>query len=599
MAYRVIADHIRTVTFAISDGATFSNEGRGYILRRVLRRAVRYGKKLNINHAYMYKLVEVVAENMKDYYPYLLEKVDYVSKLVKAEEERFENTLNEGERILQSYLQNNTSKVLDGETVFKLYDTYGFPVELTKEIASEHSISIDEAGFEKCMQQQRERARNARSDDQSMGSQSVDLLNFTDKSEFIGYDHLENHSKVIALFKDGVRVEELIDEGDVVCEQTCFYAESGGQIYDTGVMENETTILEVNKVTKAPLKQFLHHVIVKKGTVKVNDELDLKINKDDRNLIKANHSSLHLLQAALQKVVGSHIHQAGSYVCAQYARFDFTHFEKLTYQQIREVERLVNEQISKNLMVVTDLMDIESAKNSGAMALFDEKYDDVVRVVKMGDFSKELCGGTHVGSTGEIGIFKIVSEESVGSGIRRITSKTNYSAYQETVKQQDLLLNIADILKVNSEAKIIEKLQQFMKESEQRSQIIKQLKEKMASSTLDDLLKQSKNINGYNVVIKKIEGDSSQMKPMASQLAEKLEKSVILLYTVNDGRITFVASCSKDAIQQGMKANNVVKLASSITGGNGGGKDDVASAGGKDVTKINQAVEAVEELINK
>ena len=244
-------------------------------------------------------------------------------------------------------------------------------------------------------------------------------------------------------------------------------------------------------------------------------------------------------------------------------------------------------------------MDIESAKNSGAMALFDEKYDDVVRVVKMGDFSKELCGGTHVGSTGEIGIFKIVSEESVGSGIRRITSKTNYSAYQETVKQQDLLLNIADILKVNSEAKIIEKLQQFMKESEQRSQIIKQLKEKMASSTLDDLLKQSKNINGYNVVIKKIEGDSSQMKPMASQLAEKLEKSVILLYAVNEGRITFVASCSKDAIQQGMKANNVVKLASSITGGNGGGKDDVASAGGKDVTKINQAVEAVEELINK
>ena len=599
MAYRVIADHIRTVTFAISDGATFSNEGRGYILRRVLRRAVRYGKKLNINHAYMYKLVEVVAENMKDYYPYLLEKVDYVSKLVKAEEERFENTLNEGERILQSYLQNNTSKVLDGETVFKLYDTYGFPVELTKEIASEHSISIDEAGFEKCMQQQRERARNARSDDQSMGSQSVDLLNFTDKSEFIGYDHLENHSKVIALFKDGVRVAELIDEGDVVCQQTCFYAESGGQIYDTGVMENETTLLEVNKVTKAPLKQFLHHVIVKKGTVKVNDELDLKINKDDRNLIKANHSSLHLLQAALQKVVGSHIHQAGSYVCAQYARFDFTHYEKLTYQQIKEVERLVNEQISKNLKVVTDLMYVESAKNSGAMALFDEKYDDVVRVVKMGDFSKELCGGTHVGSTGEIGIFKIVSEESVGSGIRRITSKTNYSAYQETVKQQDLLLNIADILKVNSEAKIIEKLQQFMKESEQRSQIIKQLKEKMASSTLDDLLKQSKNINGYNVVIKKIEGDSSQMKPMASQLAEKLEKSVILLYTVNDGRITFVASCSKDAIQQGMKANNVVKLASSITGGNGGGKDDVASAGGKDVTKINQAVEAVEELINK
>ncbi|MGN1399012.1 MAG: alanine--tRNA ligase [Erysipelotrichaceae bacterium] len=599
MAYRVIADHIRTVTFAISDGATFSNEGRGYILRRVLRRAVRYGKKLNINQAYMYKLVEVVAENMKDYYPYLLEKVDYVSKLVKAEEERFENTLNDGERILQTYLQNNTTKQLDGETVFKLYDTYGFPVELTKEIALEHDITIDEEGFNQCMQQQRERARNARSDDQSMGSQSVDLLNFVDKSEFIGYDHLENHSKVIALFKDGVRVDELTDEGDVVVSQSCFYAESGGQIYDTGIMENSTTLLEVTKVTKAPLKQFLHHVVVKKGSVKVNDELDLKINAVDRSLIKANHSSLHLLQAALQKVVGSHIHQAGSYVCSQYARFDFTHFEKLTYQQIKEVERLVNEQISLNLAVDTQLMDIETAKNSGAMALFDEKYDDVVRVVSMGDFSKELCGGTHVSSTGEIGIFKIVSEESVGSGIRRITSKTNFGAYQQTVAQQDLLVNICNILKVNSEAKIIEKLEQFMKESEQRSQMIKQLKEKMASNTLDELLKQAKSINGYNVVIKKIGGDAAALKPMASQLADKLQKAVILLYTVNDGRITFVASCSKDAIDQGIKANNVVKLASSITGGNGGGKDDVASAGGKDVTKLQQAVEAVEELINK
>ncbi|MDO4377537.1 MAG: alanine--tRNA ligase [Erysipelotrichia bacterium] len=597
MAYRVIADHIRTVTFALADGATFSNEGRGYILRRVLRRAVRYGKKLNIQHAYMYKLVPVVAQNMQDYYPYLMEKVEYIQKLVKAEEERFETTLNEGEKILQNVLQNANSKVLDGEVVFKLYDTYGFPVELTEEIAGEKGFTIDKDGFEKCMQQQRERARNARNDDQSMGSQAVDLLNFTAHSEFIGYDHNSNVSYVVGLFKDGKKVDEISDEGDVVFAQTCFYAESGGQIYDTGIIYNDNCHMEVTKVTKAPLKQFLHHVIVKDGTIHYGDKFNLVINVEDRNLIRANHSALHLLQAALQKVVGNHVHQAGSFVCKDYGRFDFTHYEKVSNEQLKEIEQLVNEVIARKLPVVTDVMDIERAKHSGAMALFDEKYEDVVRVVNMGDFSKELCGGTHVTNTSEIGLFKIISEESVGSGIRRITVKTNYGAYLEDAMQQQLLLGLAEMLKVTNVGKIEEKLQQILRENNQLNQTIKELKEKLSASASQDLLKEATVINGYNVLIKKVEMENSEIKPLAQQLAEKMSDAVVLLYTVNGEKVTFVAACSPQTIARGVKASAVVKSAAQATGGNGGGKDDLASAGGKDSSKLSQAIEAVKELL--
>ncbi len=595
MAYRVIADHIRTVTFALADGATFSNEGRGYILRRVLRRAVRYGKKLNIQKAYMYKLVPVVAENMKDYYPYLLEKVEYIQKLVKAEEERFETTLNEGEKILQNVLQSTNGDVLDGETVFKLYDTYGFPVELTEEIAQEKGFTLDKDGFEKCMEQQRERARNARSDDQSMGSQSVDLLNFTAHSEFVGYDHNSNVSYVVGLFKNGQKVDEISDEGEVVFAQTCFYAESGGQIYDTGIIYNDDCQMEVVKVNKAPLKQFLHHVKVKGGTVHFGDKFNLVINLEDRNLIRANHSALHLLQAALQKVVGKHVHQAGSYVCRDYGRFDFTHFEKVNNQQLEEIEQLVNEVISRKIEVKTDLMDVETAKHSGAMALFDEKYDDVVRVVSMGDFSKELCGGTHVANTAEVGLFKIISEESVGSGIRRITVKTNYGAYLEVAKQQQQLLALADMLKVTNTSKIEEKLTQIIKENSQLSSTIKELKEKLSASESNDMLKDATVINGYNVLIKKVNNDN--VKALAQQLSQKLTNSVILLYTINGEKVTFTAACSKDAIAKGIKASAIVKAAAIATGGNGGGKDDIASAGGKDGSKVEQAISAVKELL--
>ncbi len=596
MAYRVIADHIRTVTFALADGATFSNEGRGYILRRVLRRAIRYGKQLDIKGAYMYKLVPIVAEIMQGYYPYLMEKIEYVQKLVKVEEERFATTLNEGEKILQSYLEENTSSVLEGEIVFKLYDTYGFPVELTEEIAGEKGLTVDKKGFESCMQQQRERARSARSDDQSMGKQSVDLMNFTKESKFVGYNQNENQGVVIGLFKNGEKVEELTDEGEIIFDETCFYAESGGQVYDTGVIYNDDTKLEVVKVVKAPLKQSLHSVKVKKGTVKVGDKFTLKINLEERNLIRANHSSLHLLHAALKKVVGEHVNQAGSFVCKDYGRFDFTHYEKLTDNQIKEIERLVNENISKKLQVVTELMSIEQAKDSGAIALFDEKYDDEVRVVSMGQFSKELCGGTHVANTSEVGIFKIVSEESIGSGIRRITSKTNFKAYQEYLSLQELLESLATELKVNSITKVSEKLQQVLKENSDLHKTVNELKDKLGAYASEDLIKDAIVIDDLNVLIKEVNIENSEHKNLAQSLIEKLKSGIVFIYKVSDGKILFTAACSKEAIAKGIKASDLVKTAAVICGGNGGGRPDLASAGGKDVTKLKEAIKKVKEI---
>lgn len=596
MAYRVIADHIRTVTFALADGATFSNEGRGYILRRVLRRAIRYGKQLDIKGAYMYKLVPVVAENMKGYYPYLMEKIDYVQVLVKAEEERFDTTLNDGEKILQSYLSDNTSKVLDGEVVFKLYDTYGFPLELTKEIAEDKGLTIDQKGFDRCMELQRERARSARSDDQSMSKQSVDLMNFTKESEFVGYGKNENTSKVIGLFKNGEKVDELTDSGEVVFEETCFYAESGGQIYDTGLIFNDNTQLEVIKVIKAPFKQHLHTVKVNKGSVKMGDEFTLKINAEDRNLIKANHSSLHLLHAALHEVIGSHVNQAGSYVCKDYGRFDFTHYEKLSDSQIKEIERLVNEKISNKLAVVTELMSIEEARKSGAVALFDEKYDDEVRVVSMGEFSKELCGGTHVANTSEVGIFKIISEESIGSGIRRITSKTNYKAYEEYLALQQLLESLAVALKVNSITKVSEKLQQLLKENNDLNKTINELKDKLSVFASEDLVKEAIEAEGLKVIISKVNVDSSELKTLAQTLVEKLKDGVAFIYSLNDEKVLFTAACSQSAIAKGIKASDLVKTAAVICGGNGGGRPDLASAGGKDIDKLAEALNKVKEI---
>ena len=597
MAYRVIADHIRTVTFALADGAVFSNEGRGYILRRVLRRAVRYGKSLDIKGAYMYKLVKIVADNMQDYYPYLQGKVEYIEKLVKAEEERFQTTLNEGEKILNEVLANAENKVLPGEVVFKLYDTFGFPLELTREIAEDRGFTIDQAGFDKEMAAQRRRARDARSDEQSMSAQAEDLMNFTTPSEFVGYSVLENTGKVIGLFKNGVKTDAIDDEGDVIFDRTCFYAESGGQIYDTGIIRNADTEMKVTKVIKAPLKQPLHHVVVEKGTVRIGDEFDLAVNVEDRKRIKANHSSLHLLHAALRQVIGDHVHQAGSFVGPEYGRFDFTHYEKVTDEQLKKIEMIVNENIANAYPVVTDIMDLEEAKTTGAMALFDEKYEDKVRVVTMGPASKELCGGTHVSNTAEVGVFKIISEESIGSGIRRITSMTSLGAYREYRRQEEMMEEMAKALKITNINAVTDKVAQLIAENSELSRTIGQLKGQLANARSIELMSEAEEVNGLKVLIKQVEGSGEEVKKLAETVKDRLTDGLVLLYSVNNDKAVFVSAASKTAISRGLTASTLVKTAAVACGGNGGGRPDVASAGGKDITKISEALKAVRNLI--
>ncbi|MDD6467458.1 MAG: alanine--tRNA ligase [Erysipelotrichaceae bacterium] len=597
MAYRVIADHIRTVTFAIADGAMFENTGRGYILRRVLRRAVRYGKKLDIKGAFMYRLVPVVADIMKDFYPYVVEKVELIQKLVKAEEESFHSTLQEGERILQDYLKKNTGNVLDGKDVFKLYDTYGFPVELTEEIALEHGISIDHEGFKQAMEEQRQRGRSARDAAQSMSSQSADLMNFVAESKFVGYDKTSCTGTVIGLFVDGVQVDELTNEGDVVLSETAFYAESGGQVADTGILEcNGQTIL-VKDVKKAPHKQHLHHVVLE-GTLRMFDEVVGTIDVDRREKIKANHSCLHLLQSALRKVIGTHVQQAGSYVCDEYARFDFTHFEKVSEQQLKEIEQMVNTFIYEHHDVVTQIMEVNEAKATGAMALFDEKYDDLVRVVQMGSASTELCGGTHVANTQQIGLFKIQSEESIGSGVRRITCKTGMLAYLDLLAKEDTLKDIASRLKMNSILHVEEKVQQTLDEWNAEKKENANLRQQLLMAKVSEMVNQAETVDDKQYLFVSLkDADSSSLKGMVEQLRDRLQNGFVYLTNQTEDKVVFVVGCSKAMIASGIKAGDVAKKAAQMAGGNGGGRPDIAQAGGKDITKLAEIEKTIRAML--
>jgi len=597
MAFRVIADHIRTVTFALADGATFSNEGRGYILRRVLRRAARYGRALGIEGSFMYKLVPVVADNMKDFYPYLLDKVTYIQKLVKAEEERFASTLTQGENLLNSVLAKAEDKVLPGATAFRLYDTFGFPFELTKEIALDRGFTVDQEGFDKCMSEQKERARAARANAESMSSQAVDLMECTVASKFVGYDHETNDGTVVAMFKDGVRTDEIVDDGDIMLDETCFYAESGGQLYDQGTMSNDTTELQVTKVEKAPNKQPLHHVHVLAGAIRVGDRFHLVIDAKARQAMRANHSSLHLLQAALRHIVGEHVHQAGSFVCPEYARFDFTHFEKVTDEQLHAIEQKVNQDIAAAYPVVTTLMDLQQAKATGAMALFDEKYEDVVRVVAMGDVSKELCGGTHVANTSQIGVFKIMSEESIGSGIRRITVKTSYGAYCQYVQEENLLSRLSHQVKLNSIDGLEDHVAQLIKDNAEMAHKLGQLTDQLQQEQADRLIGSAVTADGLKILVQKVDGDGTAIKSLSEKLFAKLGAGVIMLYGTAGGKAVFVAYSSPEAIAKGFKASALVKQAAQICGGNGGGRPDLASAGGKDAAKADEAAAAVKKTL--
>ena len=599
MAYRVIADHIRTVTFAIADGAMFSNEGRGYVLRRVLRRAVRYGIKLGIEGAFMYRLVSVVAENMKDYYPYLLEKVELISRLVKQEEESFHRTLANGETLLNEQLKAHASeKVLPGEVVFRLYDTYGFPKELTTEIAEDAGYQVDMEGFDREMAAQVKRAKDARGNEQSMHGQSPDLMDFEAESEFTGYTDRITTGKVIGLFKDGVRVKELTDSGDVILSRTCFYAESGGQCADTGILEGSGFRADVTDVKKAPHRQPLHHIEIKEGILKEGDEVTGAYDYEKRQRTRANHSSLHLLQSALRSVLGDHVAQAGSYNCPEYGRFDFNHYERVSEEQLREIEHLVNTMIQADVEVTTEVLPIEEAKKTGAIALFDEKYGDSVRVVSMGEFSKEFCGGTHVSNTGNLGVFKIVGEESIGSGVRRITSITKMDAYAAFKSEEDYLMKTASLLKLKNFQGLQEKIAGLLEENAVLKKEIAESKQKAMAANAGEQASRAETINGLSVLILSADGmDTGAMKGYAETLRNKLTDGLVFVSNAAEGKVTFVCAASKAAIEKGLKAGDLVKAAAQLCGGNGGGRPDMAQAGGKDVSAVEKALAEVKNRI--
>ena len=594
MAFRVIADHIRAVTFATADGEVFSNEGRGYVLRRLLRRAERYGRVLGINKPFLYELVDIVVKIMKDFYPYLVERADFIKKLVIAEEEKFIKTLSNGEALLADLIKE--SKTLSGKDMFKLYDTFGFPKELTLEICEENGVSVLLEEFEEEMNKQRERARAARGELQSMNKQSIDLMNFKEQSSF-DYDKIEIKSEVIGLFVNGEKVDTLSGEGDVIVKETPFYAESGGQVADLGSISNSNMEAKVEGVNKAPNKQHLHHVSVLFGELKVGDQVTLKIDEYNRELIRRNHSSVHLLQSALTEVLGNHIAQKGSYVCSGYIHFDFSHFEKMKEEEIAEVERRVNSWIAQGIEEETKVLPIEEAKKIGAKALFDDKYGDVVRVVCFGDVSREFCGGTHVHNSRDIGMFVIESEESVASGVRRIVARTSIGAYELLKKRENMLVQARNSLNAGSISEVNVRLNALINERNELKKQIESLSSKLAHSEALAINSEFVKVGDVEVLVKFIKDSGrNAIVSLLDNLKSTHRDSVMIIIGEEHGTLPVVCSVNGLA-QQKYRAGDIVKAVAGVLGGSGGGRPDFASGAGKDSSKVNEAIEAARGLI--
>lgn len=581
--YRVIADHIRTLTFALSDGAIFSNEGRGYVLRRILRRAVRYGKKIGINKPFLTTLIPVLLSIMSKDYPYLQLHQSTVTKMILQEEEKFLSTLQHGESLLKQYLDQK--KPITGEIAFKLYDTFGFPVELTKEIAEEHQLSVDMAGFENLMENQRERARQARQMVGSMAKQSADLLAFKQESRFMD-DGKTIQGKVIGIFKDGIQKTTLEDEGEIILHQTNFYAESGGQTSDLGTMSNMNSQLDVIDVQKAPHKQHLHKVQVRFGVIKVGDILTLEINRQRRQIIRQHHSSLHLLQAALKKHLGSHILQQGSFVGDQYARFDFSHPQKITEQELAMIEQDVNDQIAEAANCLIEFMPIDQAKKTGAIAPFEEKYGDIVRIVTLGPRSKEFCGGTHVNNTQEIGMFIITSEESIAAGTRRLVVVAGAPAYAVYTQKERMMRALRDQIKAGSTKEIADRLKALLIEKDNLKESLSIAQESQAEQTFTSLSKQLK----LKPFLHGIFYESSLTRPILMKVIDRLksvypESFLILIGKENESYPigSYVGASLRNTQRN---AAIVTKSIAQLMHGSGGGKPDLAFGAGKDMIDL-------------
>ena len=595
LAFRVIADHIRSITFALADGEMFSNEGRGYVLRRLLRRAERYGRVLGMNEPFLYKFVSLVADIMRSYYPYLDNKKEFVSKMIKAEEEKFIKTLANGESLLLKAIEGKDT--LAAEDMFRLYDTFGFPKELTIEICEEHGVKVDLDGFNKLMAEQKERARKARGDRQSMNKQSIDLMNCVLPSKFL-YQSEPVETEIIACFKDGVKVDSITDVGEVMLKETNFYAESGGQVCDLGQIENESLALKVISVNKAPNKQHLHSVEVLYGEAKVGDKVTAKIDEPRRKRIMRNHSSVHLLQKALTEVLGDHIAQHGSYVTDEYSHFDFNHFQKMTPEQINEVEKKVNQYIDMAIPCETKELPIAEAQKLGAKALFNDKYGDVVRVVCFGEVSKEFCGGTHVNNSQDIGIFVIEYEESVAAGIRRIQARTSAGAYELIKHRENILNHVRDTLNSGSYEDVNQRLSALLNEKDALRKANESLNDKLAFLNAGSLKEQFMEVNGISLLVAQQKGQGrNDLLSLIDNLKQEKPNYLIVLFGEENGGVPIVAAVSKAAIDKGYKAGALVKATAQILLGGGGGRDEMASGSGRDASKVSDAIKLVKELI--
>mgnify|MGYP001025412251 FL=1 len=603
VSFKVIADHIRALSFAIGDGALPSNEGRGYVLRRLLRRAVMHGKKLGINEAFLYKLVPVVGEIMVSYYPEVLQQKDFIEKVIRTEEERFHETINEGLSMLNEVIKevkDAKGDTLDGKIIFKLYDTFGFPVELTEEVAEDEGLKVDHAGFETEMEAQRERARSARSKETSMGVQSALLTDIKVESKFVGYTELTHDSELFVIIQGDALVNEAsAGTAELIFAETPFYAEMGGQIADRGYVKNTAgeVVANVVDVKKAPNGQFLHKVEVL-APLAEGQIYQLQVDERMRTRILKNHTATHLLHRALKDVLGEHANQAGSLVAPGHLRFDFTHFGQVTSEELARMEAIVNEKIWEAIPVVTIETDIDTAKNMGAMALFGEKYGKEVRVVNIGDYSIELCGGTHVANTEDIGIFKIVSESGIGAGVRRIEAVTSKEAYQLLQEEERQLKEIATLVKSPQLKEVVTKTEQLQQQLRDLQKENEQLAGKLANQQAGDIFKDVKDINGVRYIAAQVNvKDMNQLRQLADQWKQKELSDVLVLTTAQDEKVSLLAAMTKDMNGKGLKAGDLIKAIAPKVGGGGGGRPDMAQAGGKNPAGIADALAEVENWL--
>ncbi|MCA9765359.1 MAG: alanine--tRNA ligase [Carnobacterium sp.] len=606
ISFKVIADHLRAVSFAIGDGALPSNEGRGYVLRRLLRRSVMHGKKLGIDEAFMFKLVSIVGNIMDAFYPEILEQKSFIEKVIKNEEERFHETINDGLAILNqliSELKLAGETIIMGKDIFKLYDTFGFPVELTEEYAQDEGLSVDHEGFIKEMEAQRNRARSARSDGKSMGVQTKLFSDITTESIFVGYDQtvVEAKLELIATDEELVELAKSGDKVRMIFDQTPFYAEMGGQVADKGLLLdlNGHTIGKVMDVKRAPAGQSLHIVEVL-SPMKVGQKMQLSVDKCLRNKIIRNHTATHLLHQALKDALGEHANQAGSLVMGDSLRFDFTHFGQVTQTELDEMERKVNEKIWESLEVKTIETTIDKAREMGAMALFGEKYGNEVRVVNVGDYSIELCGGVHVTNTNEIGLFKILSESGIGAGVRRIEAITSEAAFNYLQQQEKRLKVIASLVKAQQIKDVERKIEQLQMELKETQKEKDSLQAKLANEQANDVFDNVQTVAGITMITAQVEvSDSNQLRQLADQWKQKAISNILVLGFSKDGKVNLLAAVDQETVKKGLSAGNLIKEIAPLVGGGGGGRPDMAQAGGKNPAGLANALEKVGEWVGK